>query len=101
MSLVASVLILATAAQAAGLKIDHQPVACMIKDRFPVIEAAIEPILRREGFRPLVNPAGRFVIGGPSADVGFTGRKTQVDSYGGYARHGGGCFSGKVMSTFT
>ncbi|GAC1656099.1 MAG: methionine adenosyltransferase [Candidatus Dormibacteraceae bacterium] len=60
-----------------------------------VIEAVIEPGLRREGFRPLVNPAGRFVIGGPSADVGFTGRKTQVDSYGGYARHGGGCFSGK------
>ena len=42
-----------------------------------------------------INPTGRFVTGGPVADVGLTGRKTQVDSYGGYSRTGGGCFSGK------
>ena len=45
--------------------------------------------------RAHINPTGRFVTGGPVADVGLTGRKTQVDSYGGYARSGGGCFSGK------
>jgi S-adenosylmethionine synthetase len=43
----------------------------------------------------LVNPTGRFVIGGPKGDSGLTGRKIIVDTYGGYARHGGGCFSGK------
>ena len=45
--------------------------------------------------RILINPTGRFVIGGPQGDVGLTGRKIIVDTYGGYARHGGGCFSGK------
>jgi S-adenosylmethionine synthetase len=43
----------------------------------------------------LVNPSGRFEVGGPTADTGLTGRKIIVDTYGGYARHGGGCFSGK------
>jgi S-adenosylmethionine synthetase len=47
------------------------------------------------GIKAYINPTGRFVTGGPVADVGLTGRKTQVDSYGGYARIGGGCFSGK------
>src|SRR5699024_2526992 len=42
-----------------------------------------------------INPTGRLVIGGPQGDVGLTGRKIIVDTYGGYARHGGGCFSGK------
>jgi len=42
-----------------------------------------------------INPTGRFVIGGPQGDTGLTGRKIMVDTYGGYARHGGGCFSGK------
>ncbi|MDL2335235.1 MAG: methionine adenosyltransferase domain-containing protein, partial [Chloroflexota bacterium] len=45
-----------------------------------------------------VNPTGRFVIGGPMGDAGLTGRKIIVDSYGGMARHGGGCFSGKDPS---
>src|SRR5438552_16972406 len=45
-----------------------------------------------------VNPTGRFVLGGPRADAGATGRKTIVDSYGGYARHGAGCFSAKDPS---
>jgi S-adenosylmethionine synthetase len=60
----------------------------------------IDPVLREfeldaEGVRVLVNPTGRFEIGGPKADTGLTGRKIIVDSYGGMAPHGGGCFSGK------
>ena len=61
----------------------------------------IEPVLREfpdldaEGDRSLVNPTGRFEIGGPKADTGLTGRKIIVDTYGGYAPHGGGAFSGK------
>lgn len=46
----------------------------------------------------LINPSGRFVLGGPEADAGLTGRKIIVDTYGGYARHGGGAFSGKDPS---
>jgi S-adenosylmethionine synthetase len=68
----------------------------------PDIEAeVIDPILREfpdlesEGARILVNPTGRFEIGGPKADTGLTGRKIIVDTYGGYAPHGGGAFSGK------
>ncbi len=45
-----------------------------------------------------INPTGRFVIGGPVSDCGLTGRKIIVDTYGGMARHGGGCFSGKDPS---
>jgi len=55
----------------------------------PVLGAAGEAV------KSYINPTGRFVTGGPVADVGLTGRKTQVDSYGGYSRTGGGCFSGK------
>jgi S-adenosylmethionine synthetase len=54
--------------------------------------------LETEGYRLLVNPTGRFEIGGPMGDAGLTGRKIIVDTYGGYARHGGGCFSGKDPS---
>src|SRR5256886_2377537 len=60
-----------------------------------VIDAAIPSELRNGGLRSFINPTGRFVIGGPVADAGLTGRKILVDTYGGYARHGGGCFSGK------
>jgi S-adenosylmethionine synthetase len=60
-----------------------------------VIDAVIPADLRGEGMRSFINPTGRFVIGGPVADAGLTGRKIMVDTYGGYARHGGGCFSGK------
>ena len=49
-------------------------------------------------FRVLINPTGKFVIGGPEGDAGLTGRKIIVDTYGGYSRHGGGCFSGKDPS---
>jgi len=60
----------------------------------------IDPVLREfeldaDGVRILVNPTGRFEIGGPNADTGLTGRKIMVDTYGGMAPHGGGCFSGK------
>jgi S-adenosylmethionine synthetase len=60
-----------------------------------VIDAVIPQELRDGGIRAYINPTGRFVIGGPVADAGLTGRKVMVDTYGGYARHGGGCFSGK------
>jgi S-adenosylmethionine synthetase len=63
-------------------------------------EHVIEPVLVEFGLdhedkRVLVNPTGRFEVGGPKADTGLTGRKIMVDSYGGMAPHGGGCFSGK------
>jgi S-adenosylmethionine synthetase len=54
--------------------------------------------LATDGYRLLVNPTGRFEIGGPMGDAGLTGRKIIVDTYGGYARHGGGAFSGKDPS---
>lgn len=60
-----------------------------------VIKPTIDPELLDKSTRLLVNPTGRFVQGGPMADTGLTGRKIIVDTYGGYARHGGGCFSGK------
>jgi S-adenosylmethionine synthetase len=71
--------------------------------RAGVIEHVVKPVLAREGFEVapadvLVNPTGRFVVGGPQGDAGLTGRKIIVDTYGGMARHGGGAFSGKDPS---
>ena len=60
-----------------------------------VIDAVIPAELNNGQLRTYINPTGRFVVGGPVADAGLTGRKIMVDTYGGYARHGGGCFSGK------
>ena len=60
-----------------------------------VIRAVIDPALLDDKTRFLINPTGRFVIGGPHGDAGLTGRKIIVDTYGGWARHGGGAFSGK------
>ena len=64
-----------------------------------IIEQVILPVIPHELItdttRIFVNPTGRFVIGGPAGDTGLTGRKIIVDTYGGYAPHGGGCFSGK------
>ena len=63
-----------------------------------VIRAVIPAQLLDEHTRYFINPTGRFVIGGPQGDSGLTGRKIIVDTYGGYARHGGGAFSGKDPS---
>jgi S-adenosylmethionine synthetase len=67
-----------------------------------VMETIIKPVLPTEWLDRetsyYINPTGRFVIGGPLGDCGLTGRKIIVDSYGGMARHGGGCFSGKDPS---
>ena len=67
--------------------------------RQAVIETVIRPNLPKRlldaDTKFYVNPTGRFVLGGPAADTGLTGRKIIVDTYGGYASHGGGCFSGK------
>ena len=60
-----------------------------------VAKEVIPPELRDRNTRYVVNPSGRFVIGGPVGDTGLTGRKILVDTYGGFARHGGGAFSGK------
>jgi len=68
-----------------------------------LIETVIKPVVASYGMhldnvRLLINPSGRFVIGGPQGDAGLTGRKIIVDTYGGYSRHGGGAFSGKDPS---
>lgn len=60
-----------------------------------IIESVVPKELMDENTKILINPTGRFVIGGPLGDSGLTGRKIIVDTYGGYARHGGGAFSGK------
>jgi len=60
-----------------------------------VVAPVVDPGLLDENTKYFVNPTGRFVIGGPQGDSGLTGRKIIVDTYGGYARHGGGAFSGK------
>ncbi|MBI2291626.1 MAG: methionine adenosyltransferase [Betaproteobacteria bacterium] len=67
-----------------------------------VIEEIVKPVFPKQMLRAdtkyLINPTGRFVIGGPMGDTGLTGRKIIVDTYGGYSRHGGGAFSGKDPS---
>src|SRR5699024_7603401 len=60
-----------------------------------VIQAVVPEELLDDETQYFINPTGRFVVGGPQGDVGLTGRKIIVDTYGGYARHGGGAFSGK------
>jgi len=76
-----------------GVEVDHETLS---RD---ILENVIKPVIPIElmdaGTRILVNPTGRFVVGGPQGDSGLTGRKIIVDTYGGYARHGGGAFSGK------
>ena len=77
----------------------HDPDVSLDTIRRDVIEKIINPTipaeLLDENTKVYVNPTGRFVLGGPAGDTGLTGRKIIVDTYGGYARHGGGAFSGK------
>ena len=80
----------------------HDPDVTQEQIREAVIELIIKPVLPKElmqgDVRYLVNPTGRFVVGGPHGDCGLTGRKIIVDTYGGAAHHGGGAFSGKDPS---
>ena len=77
----------------------HAAEVSLDKIRADIIEKVIKPTIPAEllanDTKYFVNPTGRFVIGGPQGDSGLTGRKIIVDTYGGYARHGGGAFSGK------
>ena len=80
----------------------HDPEVSHAQISEAVIEEVIKPVVPKElltgNTRYLVNPTGRFVVGGPHGDCGLTGRKIIVDTYGGAARHGGGAFSGKDPS---
>ena len=77
----------------------HSPEVSLEQIRVDIINHVIRPIvpeeLLDEETKYFINPTGRFVVGGPQGDSGLTGRKIIVDTYGGYARHGGGAFSGK------
>lgn len=77
----------------------HEPDVTIPEIKEALVKYVIDPVipenLRDEKMRILVNPTGRFVLGGPSADTGLTGRKIIVDTYGGAIPHGGGAFSGK------
>lgn len=77
----------------------HQPTISVSRIKRDITNQVIRPVipdcLWQNDIRVLVNSTGRFVLGGPAADAGLTGRKIIVDTYGGYARHGGGAFSGK------
>ncbi|MBU6144632.1 MAG: methionine adenosyltransferase [Acidobacteria bacterium] len=81
----------------------HNPEVSSKDLEHSVEQLIIAPVLEEYGFdyrsaRLLINPSGQFILGGPQADCGLTGRKIIVDSYGGYSRHGGGAFSGKDPS---
>ena len=84
------------------LSTQHAPDISLEKIREAVIEQIIKPVLPKNlikgEIKYLVNPTGRFVVGGPQGDCGLTGRKIIVDTYGGAAPHGGGAFSGKDPS---
>ena len=84
------------------LSTQHSPDITLEKIREAVIEEIIKPVLPKNLIKGevkfLVNPTGRFVVGGPQGDCGLTGRKIIVDTYGGAAPHGGGAFSGKDPS---
>lgn len=77
----------------------HSDEVSLDQIREDIVEHVVKPVIPADLLdgetRYLVNPTGRFVIGGPQGDSGLTGRKIIVDTYGGYARHGGGAFSGK------
>src|SRR5579859_1469365 len=81
------------------LSTQHSPDISLEKIREAVVEEIVKPVLPKNLIKGpinyLVNPTGRFVVGGPHGDCGLTGRKIIVDTYGGWGRHGGGAFSGK------
>ena len=84
------------------MSIQHDPdfneeeFKCYIKEQ--IMDAVVKKYDLNTNYKVLINPTGRFVIGGPHGDTGLTGRKIIVDTYGGTARHGGGAFSGKDPS---
>ena len=85
------------------LSTQHNPSVTTEQLRAEITKLVIQPVLEQSGldfsnFNALINPTGRFEIGGPMGDAGLTGRKIIVDTYGGAARHGGGAFSGKDPS---
>ncbi|MFJ3392683.1 methionine adenosyltransferase [Leifsonia aquatica] len=89
--------------QTVVLSTQHAPSVTNERLQAEVIEEVIAPVLHDAGLetshiRTLINPTGRFEIGGPKGDAGLTGRKIIVDTYGGASRHGGGAFSGKDPS---
>jgi len=88
--------------EAVVLSTQHTPDISYADLKEAVMEEIIKPVLPAEWLdantQYHINPTGRFVIGGPVGDCGLTGRKIIVDTYGGSARHGGGCFSGKDPS---
>lgn len=77
-----------------------RPEASLSLSKEIIIEEVLKPLIGKDlsGINILINPTGAFVIGGPYGDSGLTGRKIIVDTYGGYAKHGGGAFSGKDVS---
>ncbi|WP_239121296.1 MULTISPECIES: methionine adenosyltransferase [Spirulina sp. CCY15215] len=94
-----TILISTQHAPAIGELTDNDAIQAKIKA--DLMEAVVKPVFADMAIKPdantrfLVNPTGKFVIGGPQGDAGLTGRKIIVDTYGGYSRHGGGAFSGK------
>ena len=89
----------AVAVDAIVISTQHDPDVTLDKIRKDLIEQVIRPVVPAEllsdATKIFVNPTGKFVVGGPQGDSGLTGRKIIVDTYGGWARHGGGAFSGK------
>ncbi len=84
--------------RAVVLSAQHDPDVTLEQLQRDLVEHVIEPVLGKwmnGDVEMLINPSGRFVIGGPPGDTGMTGRKVSVDTYGGYGSHGGGAFSGK------
>ncbi len=88
--------------EAVVIAAQHDPVIAHEQLKLDVLEHVIRPVIPAElldaDTKYFINPTGRFVVGGPMGDAGLTGRKIMVDTYGGIARHGGGCFSGKDPS---
>ncbi len=89
----------ATRVDAVVVSTQHKECVTLEQLREDILEKVIKPVIPArlfdENTKIYINPTGRFVVGGPQGDTGLTGRKIIVDTYGGYARHGGGAFSGK------